>query len=199
MNAAYEAYLQSKEWHRRRIGCLSRAGFRCETCGSDGGITKTLHAHHLTYARIFNEQAEDLMCLCRTCHESVECIVKGGDLKRNGCVKELRRKTLSFFVRGNHKKSKRPAKQKPKVTPIIANGDAVVLTINILKTAATNGCGFNGSQLKLLGVTYQSKGWMKTLIGKSITPDTWQMVLRLRGVRNRKDRKEILIGNSTAY
>lgn len=62
----YDTYLQSKRWQEKRKMALARANHKCAACGA----TKRLDVHHLTYERLGNERQEDLMVLCRPCHES---------------------------------------------------------------------------------------------------------------------------------
>lgn len=63
------------------------------------------------------------------------------------------------------------------------------LTREILHSASTNNCGFNREQLYLLGVDWPPvKGWLSGLIGRQVSDETWQMVVKLKGVRNRKQR-----------
>jgi hypothetical protein len=60
----YQAYLNSKEWYRRRAGRLVAASFSCERCGCG----EWLQVHHRTYVRLKHERDEDLEVLCRMCH-----------------------------------------------------------------------------------------------------------------------------------
>lgn len=66
----YEDYLQSLRWLR-----LSRQ-FKedhphCHRCGG-----KSQNVHHRTYERVGNESQDDLVALCRDCHELVHLYVK---------------------------------------------------------------------------------------------------------------------------
>lgn len=90
MNETYSAYLQSRAWEAKRNQRLSLSGFKCEACSG----TSKLQVHHLTYARIFQEEMEDLMALCKVHHEAAEEMVAKGVLKRTGCVRQLRLDTL---------------------------------------------------------------------------------------------------------
>lgn len=64
--ANYYAYLRSPEWERKRDEVLARAGYRCEQCGA---VSVYLQVHHLTYANLYHEPLNDLLCLCETCHK----------------------------------------------------------------------------------------------------------------------------------
>jgi 5-methylcytosine-specific restriction endonuclease McrA len=43
-----------------------RDGYRCRFCNRNNG---PLHVHHRTYATYAEERLEDLLTLCRGCHE----------------------------------------------------------------------------------------------------------------------------------
>lgn len=64
-NMAYELYLQTREWKAKRNRKLIQAGNRCQLCGS----SHRLEVHHLTYERRGYELLEDLVVLCRDCHQ----------------------------------------------------------------------------------------------------------------------------------
>jgi 5-methylcytosine-specific restriction endonuclease McrA len=61
---AYQSYLRSPQWNKKRKDALSAAGYRCQICSFAG----TLHVHHLTYRRLKNEPLSDLQVLCENCH-----------------------------------------------------------------------------------------------------------------------------------
>lgn len=62
---AYDEHLRSKQWFAFKAGIIKARGFRCEICGSQ----KDLELHHLNYKNFGNEQAEDVMLLCKLCHK----------------------------------------------------------------------------------------------------------------------------------
>jgi len=64
----YRLYLKSHAWKQRRWGVLRRAGNKCQLCPA----TTHLEVHHVTYNRVGAERIEDMRCLCRTCHQSLE-------------------------------------------------------------------------------------------------------------------------------
>ena len=66
----YEDYLKTEKWKLISNICRKNSKFKCFICGSGGQLT----VHHLTYERLGNENYNDLMCLCRDCHEKVHCI-----------------------------------------------------------------------------------------------------------------------------
>lgn len=63
----YKAYLKSKRWLAKRLKLFAVRGRACEQCGS----TVTIHVHHKTYERLGNEKLNDLMVLCKACHDVI--------------------------------------------------------------------------------------------------------------------------------
>lgn len=63
----YKAFLKTNYWKAVRIKVFLRDSKTCQKCGSK----KKLEAHHLTYKHHKNEMKhlEDLITLCRDCHE----------------------------------------------------------------------------------------------------------------------------------
>lgn len=64
----YAEYLRSEHWRKVRNKALVRDGFRCAACGTN----RNLEVHHLTYARLGNEDDLDLITLCRQHHGLAE-------------------------------------------------------------------------------------------------------------------------------
>jgi len=62
----YWQYLKTRHWDLVRRRALAVAEGKCFYCG----ITEHLDVHHLTYRRRGCELDEDLMVLCRTCHDA---------------------------------------------------------------------------------------------------------------------------------
>jgi hypothetical protein len=66
---AYARYLASGPWRELRTRVLDRSP-RCEAhlTGCTGAATQ---AHHKTYERIYREDLDDLVSVCRDCHERI--------------------------------------------------------------------------------------------------------------------------------
>lgn len=60
----YHLYLKTGHWGTTRAAALQRAQHRCELCNA----TDRLQVHHKTYERLWQEQPQDLIVLCRNCH-----------------------------------------------------------------------------------------------------------------------------------
>lgn len=61
----YNEYLLTDHWQQKRVGALGRAGSRCQVCNAP----KTLNVHHRTYKHRGYEYDEDLIVLCKGCHQ----------------------------------------------------------------------------------------------------------------------------------
>lgn len=59
-------YLQSQEWRTKRELTLRRDRHCCRKCYS----TSNLDVHHIRYSNIPNEHLDELITLCRSCHQS---------------------------------------------------------------------------------------------------------------------------------
>lgn len=68
MTDPYLAYLASPEWRARVEAAKRRAGWRCQLCNVDRWFAR-LDVHHRTYERLGRERDEDLLVLCRHCHD----------------------------------------------------------------------------------------------------------------------------------
>ena len=66
----YSAYIKSGRWKKKADRVKERAGWRCMACNRPRGYVQ-LEAHHRTYERLGYEIPEDLICLCRDCHQAV--------------------------------------------------------------------------------------------------------------------------------
>lgn len=66
----------------------------------------------------------------------------------------------------------------------------ITLTQQLLHTAATSFSGWNRYQMQLLGVWPPQKGWLRGLIGKRVSVEVWEQVMKLAGTKS-KERKEI--------
>jgi 5-methylcytosine-specific restriction endonuclease McrA len=62
---SYKEYLLSDHWLDLRRKILKRDGFACRLCNA----RTDLNVHHRSYERIGREREDDLITLCRRCHE----------------------------------------------------------------------------------------------------------------------------------
>lgn len=62
-NFYHNVYLKSKEWKEKRDLVMEFYNHKCNDCDN-----KATDVHHLTYDNIFKEKFDDLIPLCRNCH-----------------------------------------------------------------------------------------------------------------------------------
>lgn len=65
-NVDYHRYMASREWAIRKQDILERAGGFCERCDSQSG---RLQVHHLTYEHLGAERPDELLAVCKWCHQ----------------------------------------------------------------------------------------------------------------------------------
>jgi len=61
----YTEYLRTPEWHYRRRQMIQAAERKCQNCGR---YSHLLNVHHSSYERLGNEDPDDLVVLCASCH-----------------------------------------------------------------------------------------------------------------------------------
>lgn len=64
----YREYIQSAEWFSKRNAAILRADGKCQISGCDRDAEQVHHRHYLNLG---NERDEDLMAVCRDCHEKI--------------------------------------------------------------------------------------------------------------------------------
>ena len=64
---AYEKYLASPEWQKKREKVLARASGVCEGCGGNSAT----QIHHLSYEHVGDEYLFELVAVCDACHEKL--------------------------------------------------------------------------------------------------------------------------------
>ena len=74
--ASYDEYLRSPHWQSFRRVYLAAAGWKgCHCCGEP-----KVELHHQSYARLGHEEPDDVIPLCRGCHERLHTLLKAGQL-----------------------------------------------------------------------------------------------------------------------
>jgi 5-methylcytosine-specific restriction endonuclease McrA len=86
----YREYLQSDEWIEKRDRILKRDKYQCQKCHAPAR-----DVHHLTYARVRRERDEDLISVCRNCHQfehqrmTIDEAVRHEVVRRRGTQAEM--------------------------------------------------------------------------------------------------------------
>ena len=68
----YGKYINSEEWKEKRIERIELDGYKCRFCGS----AKNLEVHHINYSSAPNEDMDDLLTLCHSCHQTLHAADK---------------------------------------------------------------------------------------------------------------------------
>ena len=66
-NHRYQEYLSSYEWRIIRKKVLDIDNHKCVPCSKKSN----LHIHHITYKNVGNEDTNDLLTLCSSCHKFI--------------------------------------------------------------------------------------------------------------------------------
>ena len=83
----YRDYLRTKHWKNIKKMYNKMYKYECSCCGSN----KTgLHLHHITYDRVGNEEIDDLVYLCKECHNKIHSIIT--ETKDSSVLQELKKK-----------------------------------------------------------------------------------------------------------
>ena len=84
---AYHDYVieQSEPWLRKRVECLREHGRICFGCkANEADIQGALQIHHVHYLTLtYEDPKEDLMPLCKECHDGEEVLRRARDSVRN--------------------------------------------------------------------------------------------------------------------
>ena len=64
---SYQKYIASAKWKETRRKRIELDGYKCKLCGS----AINLCVHHLTYDHLGNENMDELVTLCKTCHNKL--------------------------------------------------------------------------------------------------------------------------------
>ena len=148
----YQDYLKSPEWISVSTLVKKRAGYKCQVCNSP----HDLQAHHRTYENRGNEinHLDDLICLCRRCHN-----IFHGINQPEPVAKKIESSKL--------------------VEPLIPEGETIELTRELVRALRTARGGFTNATLKEIGIVKENmqKGWVGRLKGKKVSKAAYQRAL----------------------
>lgn len=68
----YKLYIRSEAWEQKKQERLKIDGYKCVMCGRTTKHCRTMQCHHVTYARLGDENVlTDLVTLCGECHRRI--------------------------------------------------------------------------------------------------------------------------------
>lgn len=112
MNSEYVDYINSEAWRQKRAERLRISKGRCAVCGRRRR-RGAIEVHHLTYARMGNENMEDLLPLCYRHHMKAEELVSLGYLPRNENPIFLMTETIRLILCGPRERKVKGHQQLP--------------------------------------------------------------------------------------
>lgn len=106
-----DVYLKSQDWKNLRAAILARDENTCQVCNL---YSPQNDVHHIQYRKLYNVKPEDLVVLCRSCHDNVHKMLKAlpktkHKLKR---WKSMRKSLL--------KDRKKAVKQRPELASMLS-------------------------------------------------------------------------------
>jgi 5-methylcytosine-specific restriction endonuclease McrA len=96
---SYRRYLKSDKWLNLKKQVFERDKHRCQTCHA----IKQLEVHHVTYDRLGNENLDDLIMLCKLCHEAITNVIRGERYKGKEIREEIYKRTIPEESKGDKK------------------------------------------------------------------------------------------------
>jgi hypothetical protein len=96
-----EEYLRSEEWKQLRSKVMT-PGVKCVKCGK-----KATDPHHMRYRHIFDVRPEDLVPLCRPCHELVERAKRVGMIASEHALEDVMKVSEKSLDRRAERKAAR--------------------------------------------------------------------------------------------
>lgn len=86
----YKIALTNPLWRAKRLAILKRDDYKCTKCSK----TTTLHVHHLVYSGEYpwESKNEELITLCKKCHEEIHGI------EPKKIVNKIKKNKESFYI-----------------------------------------------------------------------------------------------------
>jgi len=82
----YDEYLKSEEWHETRTMVRLHDSNMCTNCQAD----TNLQVHHMTYVNVGQEELDDLITLCESCHKEIHSMQYSDRIERENLLREYR-------------------------------------------------------------------------------------------------------------
>jgi hypothetical protein len=199
MNQQYAEYLESDHWKQLRAAAIEKWGDRCSNCS-----VPRVDVHHLRYGTLFDVTTDDLMPLCRRCHDNVHASPRLKCLLAGNHPSSVKRQTVLGFLAGRDEAITMPVKrqtraevarevsllqkkrrvqarastrERPEDTYVKPNttGGVVVLSRRLIEQCRTCRGGFSGATIRAFGLQFPLKAkWARRLEGRVITAEAYQ-------------------------
>ena len=93
----YKNYIASDRWARKKQKYFQKHKKECSACGQKNNI----HLHHKTYSRLTIERPNDLVPICKSCHDKIHMIARNFNI---GMAKNIWSTYKQNHLRPLHKK-----------------------------------------------------------------------------------------------
>lgn len=101
MNEKYRDYLKSEAWKNIRARKIKSSGCICERC-KKRCWKKELNVHHRTYNLILGRETdEQLIILCKNCHNLIHTQLKDGCFRCPSCSEIMVKKDRDYLEERN--------------------------------------------------------------------------------------------------
>ncbi len=162
----YGEYLKTDYWITVSKAVKARAGYRCQICNSQ----HDLQAHHRTYDHRGKEldHLDDLICLCRRCHETFHGKHNVGEISSGG-KKSKSKKPYVTDEAHDHQVDMPPG------------SGFITLTPELIFRLRTSKGGFTNATLRAVGLKRPlERGWPQRMVGLEITSESYLEALKGR-------------------
>lgn len=163
----YGEYLKTEYWAVVSKEVKRRAKFKCQVCNSP----HDLNAHHRTYENRGHEMEhlDDLVCLCRRCHE----IFHGKDKPKPTAPHAPEPKKRGIVLKDDYYNHEAD----------LPDGEQIVFTRELVNRLKTKRGGFTNATLRAINIKKPLvSGWPRLLVGKSISREGYRSALEGREV-----------------
>jgi len=176
MSQKYNDYLKTDYWKRVAEAVKKRADYKCQLCNSQHDLC----AHHRDYSHRGDElnYLNDLICLCRRCHE----IFHGKQKETSPAIRQPMESKAQRRARINEIRRSQAFINLTKVEADMPPGEGPIeLTDELIQRCRNENGGFTNAAIFPLGVTVPLvSGWAAKLIGRRISRAEYRQALEGR-------------------
>lgn len=193
MSQKYNDYLKTDYWKRVAEAVKKRADYKCQLCNSQHDLC----AHHRDYSHRGNElnYLNDLVCLCRRCHEIFHGKVKETQAPPQPAKKQKTGDPFAGLSKSERKEKLNAMRMETaqvnaeEVEKDMPPGDGPIeLTNELIQRCRTSRGAFTNASIIPLGASFPLvSGWAFRLIGNKISRAEYRQALEGRyiyGIRS---------------